>query len=346
MPRGKRGVFCYLLPKMKALRVSSVPGRMHSPKANARSKRRKLSPDVALQEERRRLLPLNFGSDVGTSAKGGKMKHQTISKLALAVLSLSLLGSASAFAYVDRGHGPDGLGQAGMGALARNALPQADDYYYSEYLSNPGNPLAIYNWARTLQARGHLDQANVFYHQAAASGANYIPDILLEFHDANTTIRDVACKHLAENRVADPNCPGFTAEAPAAPYPMISQAAPAAAVRDFTVFFDFDKADITPEARQVIASAVDTAKRSGPVRITVTGHTDTVGSQAYNQRLSERRAEAVKSEMMRQGMNAADIATVGRSFNDPLVPTGPGVKEAQNRRAVIVLGPPAVARNF
>jgi outer membrane protein OmpA-like peptidoglycan-associated protein len=80
------------------------------------------------------------------------------------------------------------------------------------------------------------------------------------------------------------------------------------------------------------------ARQSGMVRIVVTGHTDTVGSQAYNQALSERRAEAVRAEMVRLGMNAADIMTVGRSFSEPLVPTGPGVREPQNRRAVIQLG--------
>ena len=93
------------------------------------------------------------------------------------------------------------------------------------------------------------------------------------------------------------------------------------------------------------ASAVETAKRTGPVRITVTGHTDTVGTHEYNQRLSERRAQAVKNEMIAMGMNASDIGTVGRSFDDPLVPTGPGVYEPQNRRAMIDLGGPSVARN-
>jgi OOP family OmpA-OmpF porin len=121
-------------------------------------------------------------------------------------------------------------------------------------------------------------------------------------------------------------------EAPPAPPP------PAPLVRKFMVFFDFDKSNITPEARQIISEAVQTAKQLGPVRITVTGHTDTVGSFRYNQALSERRARAVKSEMMRLGMNASDIDTVGRSFSDPLVPTGKGVREPQNRRAVIDLG--------
>ena len=46
----------------------------------------------------------------------------------------------------------------------------------------------------------------------------------------------------------------------------------------------------------------------------MTGHTDTVGSMAYNQRLSERRADAVKTEMVREGLNANDVTTVGRNF--------------------------------
>ena len=104
------------------------------------------------------------------------------------------------------------------------------------------------------------------------------------------------------------------------------------------VFFDFDKSNLTAEALQVVQQAVRTAMSSGMVRVVVTGHTDTVGSQRYNQALSVRRANSVKAEMVREGLNANDIMTVGRSFNDPLVPTGPGVREPQNRRAVIDLG--------
>ena len=109
-------------------------------------------------------------------------------------------------------------------------------------------------------------------------------------------------------------------------------------MRTFIVFFDFDQSNLTAEAQQVVAEAVRTAMTSGMVRVVVTGHTDTVGSQAYNQGLSERRATSVENEMVRLGLNANDIQTVGRSFTDPLVPTGPGVREPQNRRAVIDLG--------
>ena len=123
---------------------------------------------------------------------------------------------------------------------------------------------------------------------------------------------------------------------PAPPPPAVAAVIPAQ--REFMVFFDFDKSNLTPEARDIVTAAVKTAKERGSVRIVVTGHTDTVGSFRYNQALSERRAGAVKTEMMRLGMGGTDVTTVGKSFSEPLVATGPGVREPQNRRAMIDLG--------
>ena len=121
------------------------------------------------------------------------------------------------------------------------------------------------------------------------------------------------------------------------------QAAVVVPARQFMVFFDFDKSNLTSEARDIVSAAVKTAKERGPVRIVVTGHTDTVGSLRYNQALSERRANSVKAEMVKQGMDGTMIATEGKSFTDPLVPTGPGVREPQNRRATIDIGSGAIA---
>jgi opacity protein-like surface antigen len=108
--------------------------------------------------------------------------------------------------------------------------------------------------------------------------------------------------------------------------------------KTYIVFFDFDKSDLTAEAQSTVTEAVSAAKTLGSVRIMVTGHTDTVGSDRYNQALSIRRATSVKDEMVRQGLGADAIAIEGKSFHDPLVPTGPGVREPKNRRAVIDLG--------
>jgi hypothetical protein len=113
----------------------------------------------------------------------------------------------------------------------------------------------------------------------------------------------------------------------------------------FLVFFGFDEAELTPEARQVVADAAREYQSGGTARITVTGHTDTVGSEAYNQALSERRAESVAAELVRLGVPAGEIVTLGRGESDLLVPTGDEVREPQNRRVEIVLpgAPPAAA---
>ena len=113
---------------------------------------------------------------------------------------------------------------------------------------------------------------------------------------------------------------------------------PPPAVKTFIVFFDFDKSNLTEKAQEVVSEAVKAAKTQGMVKVMVTGHTDTVGSDTYNQALSERRAQSVKDEMVREGLDGGSIAIQGKSFHDPLVPTGPGVREPQNRRAVIDLG--------
>jgi hypothetical protein len=112
----------------------------------------------------------------------------------------------------------------------------------------------------------------------------------------------------------------------------------------YLVFFAFDEATLTAEARQVISEAAAEYQRTGAARVTVTGHTDTAGPAAYNLELSQRRAEAVANELIRQGVPAGSITTVGRGEEDLLVPTADGVREARNRRVVIEFPvPPAPA---
>ena len=71
--------------------------------------------------------------------------------------------------------------------------------------------------------------------------------------------------------------------------------------------------------------------------MTLTGHTDRSGSEQYNMALSLRRAEAVKANMIRQGIPANAIVVIGKGESQPLVPTADGVREPQNRRVEIVI---------
>ena len=123
--------------------------------------------------------------------------------------------------------------------------------------------------------------------------------------------------------------------APPAPAPMAAPAA-RAAPKNYLVFFDWDKADLTSEALRTLATAAADAKQGNVARIRATGHADRSGPEAYNMRLSMRRAVAVKNELIRQGIAERDIAVVAKGETEPLVPTPDGVREPQNRRVEIV----------
>ena len=112
--------------------------------------------------------------------------------------------------------------------------------------------------------------------------------------------------------------------------------APAPA-RTYLVFFDWDRAELTPRARQIIADAAKASTSVATTRIEVGGHADRTGTAAYNQQLSMRRAQAVAAELVRLGVarNAIDINAFGDTR--PLVATAANTREPQNRRVEIVL---------
>jgi OmpA-OmpF porin, OOP family len=128
------------------------------------------------------------------------------------------------------------------------------------------------------------------------------------------------------------NAPRPAPVAVAAPVPQ----EPAVA-RTYLVFFDWDRADLTDRARQIITEAAGASRRVQSTRIEVAGHADRSGTPQYNQRLSERRAQTVAAELVRQGVNRNEIAITAFGESRPLVPTADGVREPQNRRVEIVL---------
>ncbi len=107
--------------------------------------------------------------------------------------------------------------------------------------------------------------------------------------------------------------------------------------RTYLVFFDWDRADLSARARQIIAEAAEASRQVRSTRIEVSGYTDASGTRTYNQSLSVRRAETVAAELVRDGVAASDIAIQGLGESNPLVPTAAGVRQAENRRVEIVL---------
>jgi outer membrane protein OmpA-like peptidoglycan-associated protein len=124
-----------------------------------------------------------------------------------------------------------------------------------------------------------------------------------------------------------------------APAPRVQAPAPAPApARNYLVFFDFDRADLKPDAQSVVRQAAQNFPRTqGVTRIEATGHADRSGTDAYNLRLSQRRAEAVRDELVRQGVPANQIVIAAKGEREPLVQTADGVREPQNRRVEIII---------
>jgi OOP family OmpA-OmpF porin len=120
---------------------------------------------------------------------------------------------------------------------------------------------------------------------------------------------------------------------PPPPAPVPAQA-PA---RSYLVFFDWDKATLTDRARQIVREAADNSTRVQYTRIEVNGYTDTSGTPKYNQGLSVRRAQAVQAELVKDGVPPQAITIQGFGDTHLLVPTGPGVREPQNRRVEIII---------
>ncbi|WP_084462401.1 OmpA family protein [Oceanibaculum pacificum] len=113
--------------------------------------------------------------------------------------------------------------------------------------------------------------------------------------------------------------------------------APPPVPRNYLVFFDFDRSDLTGDARQIVKLAADNAKKGGISRLQLVGHADRSGPTAYNQRLSMRRAETVRGALVQEGLTQGQIGVEARGETDPLVPTADGVREPQNRRVEIIL---------
>jgi outer membrane protein OmpA-like peptidoglycan-associated protein len=114
-------------------------------------------------------------------------------------------------------------------------------------------------------------------------------------------------------------------------------AAPPPPMRNFLVFFDFDKSNLAPRAMDIVKEAANVAKSGENTRVTCTGHTDTAGPANYNMALSLRRANTVKNALVSNGVPATSISVIGKGETALLVQTQDGVREPQNRRVEIVI---------
>jgi OOP family OmpA-OmpF porin len=104
------------------------------------------------------------------------------------------------------------------------------------------------------------------------------------------------------------------------------------------VFFDFDKSTLTVEAKDKLEQAVTLLKETDTqIEVRVEGHTDSIGSEAYNQKLSQDRAESVVNYLVESGVSSSSLIPVGMGESSPVANNDSDAGRAANRRVDFIV---------
>ena len=105
----------------------------------------------------------------------------------------------------------------------------------------------------------------------------------------------------------------------------------------FVLYFISDSAQLRPESLESLPAILRTIEERNSVDISVIGHTDTVGSDEHNYKLSRERAETVATYLVGHGVEQGHIRVSSHGKRNPLIPTGDNVSEPRNRRVEVVI---------
>ena len=141
-------------------------------------------------------------------------------------------------------------------------------------------------------------------------------------------------------QAAPPPAPAPAAQAPARPAPRPRPPRPED--RIYRLFFAWDDVRVTGEGLNVLDQAADDYRRNGRATVEIVTGSDESGRNAYNQRLSARRARAVAAGLVRRGIPRAVIRLRPMGIHRPLVATGSGIREPMNRYAEISFPAPVL----
>lgn len=120
------------------------------------------------------------------------------------------------------------------------------------------------------------------------------------------------------------------------PAPVVAEKKPLLpVVSTYTVLFDFDKSNIRSDENATLDQAMNEIAKYKPTQVTVTGYTDSSGTDDYNQTLSHEREQAVSSALLKRGIENETLDRNARGEDEQAVQTADGVKNQENRRVVV-----------
>jgi OOP family OmpA-OmpF porin len=255
--------------------------------------------------------PLMYQSDLRAVSAAAPQPGATFASNLAAEYRALAESEAAQYDWIDSDH----FARKGLVAAGGTAVPP--DTVQSRYI--PDSKQAELGAARQ-RLTAALDGGAPTRAPALAARAQSRYDCWLEQQEENWQVEDIAtCRAQFLAAMSDLEA---RPQPPAAEQPVPS------AAREYRVYFDFDRANVTPEGQQIIDQV---ARSGGSARIELVGKADRAGTEQYNQRLSERRARAVQDALIRTGVPRDRITARAVGETQPPVPTPDGVREPRNR---------------
>ena len=250
----------------------------------------------------------------------------------------------------------------GFKAFAASNTAKAQTYYEGAVKETANEPYYELGLAAAYQKQGRMDLATPLYRSVLEQGTNIFPARTTTPDSPRRSLADIACDNLksappapaatalrCQPVAAPPPPPPPVAQAAPTPPPVVAQAAPTPPVvtppqpaplprpSSFFVYFDFDRSDLGPQGRATMETVAAEARRDATLRIRVVGKADRAGPDDYNQRLSDRRAAAVRQALIGMGVAANQIDATGVGETQPPIPTADEVREPRNRVVEIAI---------
>ena len=148
--------------------------------------------------------------------------------------------------------------------------------------------------------------------------ADYNKSAVLDTNGKGVTTRTGACvTHNFEEKGGNGSCSTVTADAPN------------------VIYFDFGKSTLNAKGKTVVSKIADKIKTTSASKVKLSGHADRVSSDSFNQALSNKRVETVKSALVKKGVDSSIITTEAYGESKNAAPTKDGVAEQLNRRVEV-----------
>ena len=233
----------------------------------------------------------------------------------------------------------------GYKALDNGDYATAQKYFNEAHRQYPGDPFIQLNLGAALQRQGFMDQAEPLYRAAMVTGDDVLPVDTTENWAGGLAVDEIACRNLVmglrpapsaalarpcQQIAMAPTTTTITQTQTLAPA-FVPVATPARPFRSENIYFAHDSATLNADAMRIVQKTAQDATSDATLHVRLIGKADRSGSAAYNEKLSDKRANAARDALIRAGVPSQRVSTNWVGESQPPVPTADGVREPRNR---------------